>query len=97
MSSGPQVDSLAAEALPRRGSSTLQTRGQNQQWPSSGQLGYITAVLAALYTSEWGHINGGQQVGKVATQSLPWGGGGFSVWGVGVVCAGDATTKWQWP
>ena len=39
---GPQVGKVATEHLPPRGSPPLQTGGQNQKWPTSGQGGYIT-------------------------------------------------------
>ena len=48
---------------------TLQSGGQNQKWPTSGQGGYIT--LAASGDSHCfragGKITSGPQVGKVAT------------------------------
>ena len=40
--SGPQVDKVARWPLLPGGSPTLQSRGQNQKWPTSGQGGYIT-------------------------------------------------------
>ena len=40
--SGPQMGKLATSPLPPRGSPPLQSGGQNQKWPTSGQGGYIT-------------------------------------------------------
>ena len=40
--SGPQVGKVAASPLPPRGSPPLQSGGQNQKWPTSGQGGCIT-------------------------------------------------------
>ena len=40
--SGPQVGPAAAQRLPPVGSRPLQSRGQNQKWPTSGPGGYIT-------------------------------------------------------
>ena len=40
--SGPQVGKVATQPLPPRGSPPLQSGGQNQKWPTSGQGGYIT-------------------------------------------------------
>ena len=37
--SGPQVGKVATPPLPSRGSPPLQSGGQNQKWPSSGQSG----------------------------------------------------------
>ena len=70
--SGPQVGGLATSPVQHRGSRMLHIGGQNQNWPTSGQIGNIT--LAA-----WGgpqhfttnnKIRGGPQVGRLAT-SLP--------------------------
>ena len=33
---------LATSPLPSRGSPMLHSRGRNQKWPTSGQIGYIT-------------------------------------------------------
>ena len=44
--SGPQVGKVATSPLPPRGSPPLQSGGQNQKWPTSGQGSYIT--LAAF-------------------------------------------------
>ena len=39
--SGPQVGKVATSPLPYRGAPPLQSRGQNQKWPTSGQSGYL--------------------------------------------------------
>ena len=51
------------------GSPPLQSGGQNQRWPTSGQGGYITpAALGGPHRFRaGGRIRGGPQVGKVAT------------------------------
>ena len=55
ISNGPQVGRLATSPPPSRGSSTLQSRGQNQQWPTSGHIGYISlAVLGDPNASKRG-------------------------------------------
>ena len=43
--SGPQVGGLATSALPSRASLALQSKGKNEQWPTSGQIGYITLAM----------------------------------------------------
>ena len=46
---------MATSPLPSRGSPTLQSREQNQKWPTSGTGGYITpAVLGVPNTLEHG-------------------------------------------
>ena len=45
--SGPQVGKVATSPLPPPGSPPLQSGGQNQEWPTSGQDGYITPAPAA--------------------------------------------------
>ena len=76
--SGPQVGKVATTPLPPRGSPPLQSGGQNQNWPTSGQGAYITPAASGVPTaSERGdRIGSGPQVGKVATSPLPPGGGG---------------------
>ena len=71
--SGPQVGKVATSPLPPRGSPGLQSGGQNQKWPTSGQGGYITSAAWGVPTaSERGdRIRIGPQVGKVATSPLP--------------------------
>ena len=39
--SGPQVGKVATSPLPSRGSPPLQSGGQNQKWPTSGQSGFF--------------------------------------------------------
>ena len=70
---GPQVGKAATSPLPPRGSPPLQSGGQNQKWPTSGQGGYITPAAWGVPTaSERGdRIRSGPQVGKVATSPLP--------------------------
>ena len=72
--SGPQVGKLATSPLPYRGAPPLQSGGQNQKWPTSGQIGYLTpAVSGSPTTAErGGRIRSGPQVGKLATSPLPY-------------------------
>ena len=72
--SGPQVGKVATSPLPYRGSPPLQSGGQNQKWPTSGQSGYLTPAVSGIPTaSEWGDkIRSGPQVGKLATSPLPY-------------------------
>ena len=46
--SGPQVGKLATSPLPYRGSPPLLSRGQNQKWPTSGQIGYLTPAVSGI-------------------------------------------------
>ena len=46
--SGPQVGKVATSPLPYRGSPPLQSGGQNQKWPTSGQSGYLTPAVSAI-------------------------------------------------
>ena len=46
--SGPQVGKLASSPLPYRGSPPLQSGGQNQKWPTSGQIGYLTPAVSGI-------------------------------------------------
>ena len=48
---GPQVGKMATSPLPSRGSPPLQSRGQNQQWPTCGQNGYVTPVVSGIPTA----------------------------------------------
>ena len=48
---GPQVGKLATQPLPQGGSPPLQSRGQNEKWPSSGQGGYITPLAMGVPTA----------------------------------------------
>ena len=49
--SGPQVGKMATSPLPYRGSPPLQSRGQNQKWPTSGQIGYLTPAVSGIPTA----------------------------------------------
>ena len=49
--SGPQVGKLATSPLPYRGSPPLQSGGQNQKWPTSGQIGYLTPAVSGITTA----------------------------------------------
>ena len=44
--SGPLVGKVATSPLPSRGSPPLQSGGQNQKWPTSGQGGYGTLCVS---------------------------------------------------
>ena len=72
--SGPQVGELATSPLPYRGAPPLQSGGQNQKWPTSGQSGYLTPAASGSPTASerGGKIRSGPQVGKVATSPLPY-------------------------
>ena len=72
--SGPQVGKMATSPLPYRGSPPLQSGGQNQKWPTSGQSGYFTPAVSGIPTASerGGKIRSGPQVGKVATSPLPY-------------------------
>ena len=45
---GPQVGKLATSPLPYRASPPLQSGGQNQKWPTSGQIGYLTPAASGI-------------------------------------------------
>ena len=49
--SGPQVGKVATSPLPYRGAPLLQSRGQNQKWPTSGQSGYLTPAVSGSPTA----------------------------------------------
>ena len=49
--SGPQVGEMATSPLPYRGSPPLQSGGQNQKWPTSGQSGYLTPAISGIPTA----------------------------------------------
>ena len=51
MRSGPQVGKLATSPLPYRGAPPLQSGGQNQNWPTSGQIGYLTPAVSGSPTA----------------------------------------------
>ena len=44
----PQVGKVATSPLPYRGSPPLQSGGQNQKWPTSGQSGYLTPAVSGI-------------------------------------------------
>ena len=46
--SGPQVGKVATSALPYQGSPPLQSGGQNQKWPTRGQIGYLTPAVSGI-------------------------------------------------
>ena len=72
--SGPQVGKVATSPLPYRGSPPLQSGGQNQKWPTSGQSGYLTPAISGIPTaSERGaESEVAEQRGKMATSPLPY-------------------------
>ena len=74
MRSGPQVGKVAASPLPYRGSPPLQSGGQSQKWPTSGQSGYLTPAVSGdpHRFRAGGTMRSGPQVGKVATSPLPY-------------------------
>ena len=49
--SGPQVGKVATSPLPAQGSRPLQSGGQNQKWPTSGQSGYLTPAGPGIPTA----------------------------------------------
>ena len=49
--SGPYMGKVATSPLPPRGSTPLQSEGQNQKWPTSGQGGYITPATSGIPTA----------------------------------------------
>ena len=49
--SGPYVGKLATSPLPSQGSAPLQSGGQNQKWPTSGQSGYVTRAVSGIPTA----------------------------------------------
>ena len=49
--SGPQVGKVATSPLPYRGAPPLQSRGQNQKWPTSGRNGYLTPAVSGIPTA----------------------------------------------
>ena len=49
--SGPQVGKLATSPLPYRGAPPLQSGAQNQKWPTSGQIGYLTPAVSGIPTA----------------------------------------------
>ena len=87
--SGPQVGKVATSPLPYRGSPPLQSGGQNQKWPTSGQNGYLTLAVSGIPTASdrGGKIRSGPQVGKMATSPLPY-------WGSPPLQSGGQNQKW---
>ena len=49
--SGPQGGKVATSPLPYRGAPPLQSGGQNQKWPTSGQSGYLTPAVSGSPTA----------------------------------------------
>ena len=49
--SGPFMGKVATSPLPSRGSPPLQSWGQNQKWPTSGQSGYVTPAVSGIPTA----------------------------------------------
>ena len=49
--SGLQVGKVATSPLPYQGSPPLQSGGQNQKWPTSGQSGYLTPAVSGIPTA----------------------------------------------
>ena len=49
--SGPQLGKMATSPLPYRGSPPLESGGQNQKWPTSGQIGYLTPAVSGIPTA----------------------------------------------
>ena len=47
----PQVGKVATSPLPYRGSPPLQSGGQNQKWPTSGQSRYLTPAVSGIPTA----------------------------------------------
>ena len=56
---------LATELLSSRGSPTLQSGGQNQQYPTKGRLGYITPAIS-------GGGGGGLHSGTISEVAHKW-------------------------
>ena len=48
---GRQVGKVATSPLPYRGSPPLYSGGQNQNWPTSGQSGYLTPAVSGIPTA----------------------------------------------
>ena len=64
---GPQVGKVATSPLPSRGSPPLQSGGQNQEWPISGQSGYVTPAVSGIPTAA-----GGGAKSEVAHKWAKW-------------------------
>ena len=51
MRSGPLVGKVATSPLPYRGSPPFHSGGQNQKWPTSGHIGYLTPAVSGIPTA----------------------------------------------
>ena len=49
--SGPLLGKVATSPMPSRGSPPLQSGGQNQKWPTSGQSGYLAPAVSGIPTA----------------------------------------------
>ena len=49
--SGPIIGKVATSPMPSRGSPPLESGGQNQKWPISGQSGYVTLAVSGIHTA----------------------------------------------
>ena len=45
------MGNVATSPLPYRGSPALQSGGQNQKWPTSGRIGYLTPAVSGIPTA----------------------------------------------
>ena len=70
--SGPQVGKLASSPLPYRGSPPLQSGGQNQKWPTSGQIGYLTPAVSGSPTAAERGVKSEVAHKWAATSPLPY-------------------------
>ena len=48
---GPLMGKVATSPVPSRGNPPLQSGGQNQKWPTSGQSGYVTPAVSGIPTA----------------------------------------------
>ena len=64
--SGPHLGKVATSPLPSRGSPPLQSGGENQKWPTSGQGGYVTPAVSGIPTASQ---RGGNQKWPTCGQS----------------------------
>ena len=81
--------------MPLGGYLPVQSGGQNQKLPTSGQGGYITPAAGggAHRFRAGGTIRGGPQVGNVATSPLPPGGSPMLQSGGGRIRGGPQVGK----
>ena len=71
--SGRQMGKMATSPLPDRGSPLLQSGGQNQKWPTSGQGGYLPPAVSGFPTaSERGAKSEVAHKRELATSPLPY-------------------------